>query len=425
MTDSTLNDLEYYLVGGAVRDDLLGIDVADRDYVVVGATPEAMSRRGFRKVGRDFPVFLHPATCEEYALARTERKTGRGYGGFTVWAAPDVTLEQDLARRDLTINAMARTPEGHLVDPFGGRADLDRGVLRHVSDAFAEDPLRVLRTARFMARFASRGFTVADETLALMRRIVDADEMEALTAERAWQEIARALLEPTPSAFVTTLRECGALARLLPEVDTLFGVPQSAQYHPEVDTGLHVLMVVDMAARLESPLEVRFAALVHDLGKGLTPAAQWPRHADHESRGVPAVEAVCERFRVPNACARLARLVCRHHLLMHRLETLRPSTVLRLLKALDVLRRPDQGTAFALACEADARGRGGREEADYPSRRLLARYAEALRGADLSGVAAHADSPGGVPAEVERRQLAALAAAREAWRGEGGAQVNR
>ena len=420
MTDSILNDLEYYLVGGAVRDDLLGIGVADRDYVVVGATPEEMSRRGFRTVGRDFPVFLHPDTGEEYALARTERKTGRGYGGFTVWAAPDVTLEQDLARRDLTINAMARAPDGGLVDPFGGRDDLDRGVLRHVSDAFAEDPLRVLRTARFMARFAPRGFRVAGETLALMRRIVDADEMEALTAERAWQEIARALLEPAPSAFVKTLRECQALARLLPEVDALFGVPQSAQYHPEIDTGVHVLMVLDMAARLDGPLEARFAALVHDLGKGLTPAGEWPRHVGHESRGVPAVDAVCERFRVPNACARLARLVCRHHLVMHRLETLRPATVLRLLKALDVLRRPEHAAWFALACEADARGRGGREEADYPPRRLLARYADALREVDLSGVAAYAD----VPAEVERRQLAALRAAREAW-SDRGDQANR
>ncbi len=422
MIDSALDELEYYLVGGAVRDALLGVENADRDFVVVGSTPEEMIRRGFRAVGRDFPVFLHPATGDEYALARTERKTGRGYGGFTVWASPEVTLTQDLGRRDLTINAMARAADGALIDPFGGRADLERGVLRHVSEAFAEDPLRVLRVARFMARFAPRGFTVADETLALMKRIVAAGEMEALTPERAWQEIARALLEPAPGAFIETLRDCGALARVLPEVDALFGVPQSPEYHPEIDTGTHMIMVMEMAAQLSDDLEVRFAALLHDVGKALTPADELPRHVGHESRGVPAVEAVCRRFRVPNACARLARLVCRHHLLMHRLEELKPATVLRLLKALDPIRRPRHARWFALACEADARGRGGRQGADYPPARLLEHYCQAMRGLDLSDVAGRADAA----AEVERRQLEALGAARRQWRSPpGNAHANR
>lgn len=405
-----------YLVGGAVRDELLGDTVTDRDYVVVGATPEYMTSRGYRTVGRDFPVFLHPRTHEEYALARTERKSGRGYGGFTVWASPEVTLEEDLARRDLTINAMARDDDGNVIDPFGGRADLERRVLRHVSPAFAEDPLRVLRVARFMARLAPRGFRVADETLALMRRIVAADEIEALTGERAWQEIRRALLAASPQAFITTLRACGALARLLPEVDVLFGVPQNVEHHPEIDTGVHVLMVLEVATTLSDDIEVRFAALLHDLGKGLTPRDEWPNHVDHESRGVPAVEAVCQRFRVPADCARLAGLVCRHHLLMHRLEQLRPGTVLGLLKALDTRRRPHFAHWFAQACEADSRGRAGRGHRPYPSRALLARYVEALDATDLAGIER---LPGpAIAAEVERRQLAAITRARDAWLGD-------
>lgn len=418
-----LDDLEYYLVGGAVRDALLGIEVADRDYVVVGATPERMTALGYTPVGRDFPVFLHPETHEEYALARTERKSGRGYGGFMVWAAPEVTLEQDLARRDLTINAMAMSPAGELVDPFGGRADLEARVLRHVSPAFCEDPLRVLRVARFMARFAPRGFTVADDTMTLMRRIVEAGEIEELTPERAWQEIRRALLEPCPRAFVETLRNCGALARLLPEVDGLFGVPQPAEYHPEIDTGAHVLMVLDVAAELSDDLEVRFAALVHDLGKALTPREEWPRHVGHESRGVAALDALCARLRVPARYHRIARLVCRHHLVMHRLEQLRPSTALQLARALDPVRRPEQAEWFALACEADSRGRTGCEQRPYPQRQLLMRYCRALRALDLSDVGAFAAEDGGIEAEVTRRQLESLRRVKEDWRTDSPEQV--
>jgi tRNA nucleotidyltransferase (CCA-adding enzyme) len=409
-------DLEYYLVGGAVRDALLGIEVVDRDWVVVGSTPEHMTSLGFRAVGRDFPVFLHPETGEEYALARTERKTGRGYGGFTVWTAPDVTLEQDLARRDLTINAMAQDANGHIIDPFNGRTDLDDKILRHVSDAFAEDPLRVLRVARFMARFAGRGFVVADETLALMKQIVANDELEALTAERAWQEISRALMEDTPAAFIETLRDCGALARILPEVDVLFGVPQTPEYHPEIDTGVHILMVLEVAAELSQDLEVRFASLVHDLGKGLTPAADLPRHVGHEARGVAAVEAVCRRFKVPSSCEHLARLVCRHHLLMHQLEQLKATTLLRLITALDAVRRPHIAEWFALACEADSRGRAGRQGNSYPQRALLTRYCDAVRTLDLGDVGAFADREGGIAAEVERRRIRALERVREANR---------
>lgn len=403
---------EYYLVGGAVRDALLGIGVKDRDFVVVGATPQWMIEQGFRQVGRDFPVFLHPHTGEEYALARTERKSGHGYGGFTVWADPDVTLEQDLERRDLTINAMAKDRDGRLIDPFGGQRDLERGVLRHVSAAFAEDPLRVLRVARFMARFTGRGFSVADDTLSLMTRIVESDELEHLTPERAWQEIRGALLEPNPEAFIETLRRCGALARILPEIEVLFGVPQPPAYHPEIDTGIHTLMVLRIAAELSPELEVRFAALLHDLGKGLTPANELPRHIGHEARGLKPVKQVCARFRVPGSCERLALAVCRHHLLMHQLPKLKPSTVLRLIQSLDGLRRPHQVEWFAMACEADSRGRNGRERLPYPQRELLLRYARALRELDLSDVGEFASRPGGIAAEVERRRLEALAAIR-------------
>ncbi|KAA3625510.1 MAG: multifunctional CCA addition/repair protein, partial [Proteobacteria bacterium] len=370
---------------------------------------------GFKQVGRDFPVFLHPATSEEYALARTERKTGRGYGGFTVWADPDVTLEQDLERRDLTINAMAQTPDGRLIDPFGGRRDLKAGLLRHVSPAFAEDPLRVLRVARFMARFHARGFHVADDTLALMRRIVEADELEALKPERAWQEISSALLEPAPQVFLETLRRCGALERLLPEIEALFGVPQLPEYHPEIDTGVHTMMVLKVAASLSDALEVRFAALLHDLGKGLTPADELPRHIGHESRGVAPVTDVCARFRVPKRCERLALAVCRHHLDMHRLEQLKPTTVLALIKSIDGLRRPAQAEGFALACEADSRGRGGREQRAYPQRELLERYCDAVRRVDLSDVGGYATHAGGIEVEVARRRIAALAEVRLQW----------
>jgi tRNA nucleotidyltransferase (CCA-adding enzyme) len=363
--------MRTYLVGGAVRDELLGRPVSERDWVVVGAVPDDLLRQGFRPVGKDFPVFLHPETGEEYALARTERKVAPGYRGFRVHAAPDVTLEEDLGRRDLTVNAMARDESGRLVDPFGGAEDLRARRLRHVSDAFREDPVRILRLARFAARFRHLGFTVAGETMALCRDMVADGEVSALVPERVWRELARALCERTPSAFVQVLRDCGALAVVLPEVDALFGVPQRRDFHPEVDTGVHVMMALDQCARLSDELETRFAVLVHDLGKGLTPAAELPRHRGHEERGVPLVDALCDRLRVPNACRELGRLVARHHLLCHRLRELTPRRVVTLLEALDGFRKPERVERFALACEADARGRTGFEDADYPQARLL------------------------------------------------------
>ena len=363
--------MEVYLVGGAVRDELLGRTVRERDWVVVGARPEELEQRGYRAVGQDFPVFLHPDTHEEYALARTERKTGRGYHGFEFQASPDVSLEQDLARRDLTINAMARNADGVLIDPYGGREDLDNRLLRHVSPAFAEDPVRILRLARFAARYHRLGFRVAPETLELCRQMVDSGEVDALVPERVWQELSRALMEPTPVPFFRVLRACGALARVLPEVDRLFGIPEPEQYHPEGDTGEHTLLVVDQAARLEGPLPVRWAALVHDLGKATTPSQVWPRHPAHEHRGVPLVEALCERLRVSRECRDLARLVCRYHLEAHRAFELRANTLLKLLEGLDLFRRESRLAPFLLACEADARGRLGLEDRPYPQAAFL------------------------------------------------------
>lgn len=386
--------MEIYLVGGAVRDKRLGLPVTDRDYVVVGATPEEMVARGFKPVGADFPVFLHPETREEYALARTERKHGRGYKGFVVHAAPDVTLEDDLRRRDLTINAMAETLDGRLVDPFAGAADLERRVLRHVSPAFAEDPVRILRVARFAARFAPRGFRVAEETLALMRAMVDSGEVDHLVPERVWAELERALGEDRPSRFFEVLRACGALARLLPELERLYGVPQPPQHHPEVDTGVHVMLVVDLAARLSSDARVRFAALTHDLGKGTTPREAWPRHVGHEARGAELVEQLCDRLRVPNEYRELAKVVARHHLVCHRLFELRPATVLELLEALDAFRRPERVALFAAACEADARGRTGLENRPYPQRRALERLLAAAQAVDTAGIASAAARDG-------------------------------
>jgi len=364
--------MRIYLVGGAVRDPLLDRAVVDRDHVVVGATPEDMLARGFRPVGKDFPVFLHPQTQEEYALARTERKTGRGYHGFAFHADPSVTLEEDLARRDLTINAMARGEDGTLVDPFGGARDLQARVLRHVSPAFVEDPVRVLRVARFAARYAPLGFRIADETLALMRRMVDDGEVDHLVAERVWQETRKALTEPAPSAFVRALRECGALRVIFPEVDALYGVPQRAEFHPEIDTGVHVEMVLDMAARLAPGDDlVAFCALTHDLGKALTPADELPRHVLHEQRGVAPLQALCARLKPPVEHAALAERVCRHHLDVHRALELRASTVQRLLESLDAFRRSDRLAPFLLACTADKRGRLGFSEAPYPQADFL------------------------------------------------------
>ena len=362
---------ETWQVGGCVRDRLLGLPIKDHDWVVVGATPEAMLKAGFRPVGKDFPVFLHPQTHEEYALARTERKTAPGYTGFQFHAAPDVSLEQDLARRDLTVNAMAESGSGEIIDPFGGQNDLQARLLRHVSPAFVEDPVRILRVARFAARFAGLGFKVADETMQLMRKMVDNGEVAALVAERVWQEMQRALTEERPAVFIQILRDCGALAVLLPEVDRLFGVPQPEKHHPEVDTGIHTLMVLEQAARLSDDPTVRFAALLHDLGKGVTPADQLPRHIGHEARGVPLVKELCTRLKVPKDYRDLAILVTRYHLHYHRVAELRPTTLLETLEALDAFRRPQRFEQFLLACEADSRGRTGFEDAEFEQPRLF------------------------------------------------------
>jgi tRNA nucleotidyltransferase (CCA-adding enzyme) len=377
--------MKLYCVGGAVRDELAGLPVKDRDYVVVGATPEQMVAQGFRPVGKDFPVFLHPQTHEEYALARTERKTAKGYKGFQVYAAPEVTLEQDLARRDLTINAIARDESGRLIDPYGGVADLQAGVLRHVSPAFAEDPVRILRVARFAARFAQ--FEVAAETLVLMQEMVDNGEVDALVPERVWQELAKGLMEQTPSRMFAVLRACGALGRILPEVARLFGVPQTTQYHPEIDTGVHVMLVIDHAARHGLALEVRFAALMHDLGKGATPQEMLPRHIGHEQRGVALVRDVCMRLRVPNECRDLALLVTKLHGKVCRALEMRADTVLQLLHEVDALRQPQRFEAFLLACECDARGRTGFEEAPFPQADYLRRALAAAAAVDAGAVA--------------------------------------
>jgi tRNA nucleotidyltransferase (CCA-adding enzyme) len=359
--------MKTYLVGGAVRDRLLGLPVRDRDYVVVGARADDLVRLGYRPVGKDFPVFLHPQTAEEYALARTERKTGPGYHGFAFEATPQVTLEDDLRRRDLTINAIAEDESGALVDPFGGKRDLEDRVLRHVSPAFAEDPVRILRVARFAARYAGAGFRIAEATRALMRRMVESGEADHLQAERVWAETQKALTEPAPGAFLHALRDCGALRVIFPEVDALFGVPQRADYHPEIDAGVHTAMVLDMAARLApGDAQVGFCALTHDLGKALTPADQLPRHPGHEHAGIAPLDALCTRLKVPSEHAALARLVARYHLLAHTALELRPKTVLELLEKLDAFRRPDRLRRFLLACEADKRGRLGLEDSGYP-----------------------------------------------------------
>lgn len=409
--------MEIYLVGGAVRDALMGLAVKDRDWVVVGATPEELAAQGFLPVGKDFPVFLHPDTREEYALARTERKTARGYRGFAVHAEPGVTLEQDLARRDLTINAIAAPASAAtsldvatLIDPYGGRKDIERKVLRHVTDAFHEDPVRILRLARFAARFPD--FSVAPETMALMRQMVADGEADALVPERVWQELSRGLMEATPSRMFEVLRDCGALQVLLPEVARLWGVPQRADHHPEIDTGIHLMMVMDMAARLEASLPVRFACLCHDLGKGTTPADVLPRHIGHEERSARLLKAVCERLRVPTDCRELADVVAREHGNIHRSGEFSAAAVVRLLERCDAFRKPGRFAQALLACECDARGRLGHDQSPYPQRQRLMLALETAQSVQTHLIASEAHSAGQdgkrIGELIQRARIAAL-----------------
>ncbi len=398
-------EAKTYCVGGAVRDRLLGLPVQDRDWVVVGSTPEQMVAQGFQPVGKDFPVFLHPITHEEYALARTERKTARGYQGFAVYAAPDVTLEQDLLRRDFTINAIAEDANGNLIDPHNGVADLRAGILRHVGAAFGEDPVRILRAARFASRF---GFTIAPETLALMRGMVDNGEVDALVAERVWQELARGLMEKTPSRFFETLRDCGALARIMPEVDALFGVPQPEQYHPEIDCGIHTMLVVDDAARHGYALETRYAALTHDLGKATTPREILPRHTGHELRSVELVKQLSERLRAPGECRDLALLAARYHGDIHRARELRADTIIRLFQSTDAWRRPERFTHLLQACASDARGRTGHENDAYPQAEYLLNLLSVARAVDAGEIARQCPDSHAIAGAVQHARIRAI-----------------
>jgi tRNA nucleotidyltransferase (CCA-adding enzyme) len=404
-----------YEVGGAVRDALLGRTIKERDWVVVGSSPAELLAKGFRPVGKDFPVFLHPQTGEQYALARTERKVGPGYTGFAFDTSAQITLQQDLARRDLTINAMARDGDGRIIDPWGGRKDLANGVLRHVSLAFREDPLRVLRVARFAARFKSLDFVVADETRELMAQIVASDELEALRPERVWQETAKALQEDRPDVYFSTLRECGALARVFPEIEALFGVPQPAQWHPEIDTGVHTLRALEVAAQLSASDAVRFAVLTHDLGKAATPKNLLPKHHGHEERTLPILEALCERLPVPNRLRDLGVHVARHHGTVHRAAELKPSTALKLIAAVDGFRQPQRFAEFLLACEADARGREGFETRAYPQADRLRLALAAARAVDAGRLQAERKLQG--PAIGEALQAERIKAIAAAWRG--------
>ena len=409
-----MRTMRVYLVGGAVRDRLLGLPVRERDWVVVGARPEELEAQGYLPVGREFPVFLHPTTHEEYALARLERKVAPGYRGFTTQFSPEVTLEEDLKRRDLTVNAMAEGDSGELIDPYGGRTDLEARVLRHVSDSFTEDPVRVLRAARFAARFAGRGFRIADETMELMRRMTVSGEVSALTPERVWQETERALAEDRPEVFFATLRDCGALKIIYPEVDALYGVPQPPKWHPEIDTGVHVMLALACAARSRTSSAVRFAVLMHDLGKARTPRELWPKHHGHEEAGVPLVEAVADRLRVPGTHRELAILAAREHTLVHRALELRPESVLKLLQECDAFRRPERFAELLQACEADARGRTGREAQPYPQAAYL-KAALAAAGAVTIPEAERRGLKGpAIGAEMKRRRLAAVSAVKAA-----------
>ncbi len=404
--------METYLVGGYVRDQLLGLDTKDRDWVVVGANADDLLKLNYRQVGKDFPVFLHPETNEEYALARTERKTAAGYAGFSFHAAADVTLEEDLIRRDLTINAIAEDANGHLIDPFNGQADIKAKILRHVSPAFVEDPVRILRIARFSARFAELGFTIADETKKLMSKMVEDGEVDALVPERVWQETMRALMEKTPARYFEVLRDCGALAKLFPEINRLWGVPQPEKHHPEVDTGIHTMMVLTQAAKLSNDPKVRFAALVHDLGKGITPKNKWPKHIDHESRGVPLVETLCNRYRIPNDYRELAVIVTKYHLHYHRAAELRDATFLKTLESLDAFRRPERFELFLLACEADSRGRTGYEDKHFEQPEIYRKVFNAAKKINAKELVAQGLKGKEIKEELAKQRIKSIKQAR-------------
>ena len=400
--------MKIYLVGGAVRDKLLNYPSTENDWVVVGGSPQQMLDQGYQPVGQDFPVFIDPKSGEEYALARTERKSGHGYQGFTFHTDPGISLEEDLARRDLTINAMAEGADGSIIDPYGGQRDLKAKILRHVSEAFTEDPLRVLRVARFAARYHHLGFTVAPETMALMQQLVDSGELSHLVAERLWKETERALGERSPDIYIQVLRDCGALAKLLPEVDDLFGIPQRADYHPEIDTGIHTLMSLQQAAQLSPCSKVRFSVLVHDLGKAITPEHVLPSHKGHEERGLPLLKNVCDRFKVPNAHRQLAMVVTEYHLLCHKALELRPETILKLLKGLGALKSSQRLEAFLLCCEADARGRTGFEDRDYPSADFLRGAMQVATNTDISDLLEADVSGADIGRQLSLRQIAEL-----------------
>lgn len=401
--------MQRYLVGGAVRDQLLNIEVYDKDWVVVGATPDELIKQGYVAVGKDFPVFLHPETKQEHALARTERKVGVGYTGFECYFAPDVTLEEDLQRRDLTINAIAQHPDGTLIDPYHGQQDLEDRMLRHVSEAFVEDPLRVLRVARFAAKLSHLGFRVADETMALMRSIAESGELTHLTAERVWQEWHKSLATPDPQVFIEVLRACGALAIVLPELDQLFGVPQPEKWHPEIDTGVHTLLVAKQAAMLSDSPTVRFAAQVHDLGKGITPQSEWPSHKMHCHTGLKLIKALCERVRVPNEYRDLALMVCEQHSNIHRAAELRPETKLKILNKFDVWRKPERLNDILLCCMADSRGRTGHEDIEYPQKTIFERAYQAALSVEVQTIIQDGFKGAAIREEMEKRRIEAIA----------------
>ncbi|MGF1750260.1 multifunctional CCA addition/repair protein [Vibrio cionasavignyae] len=403
--------MQVYLVGGAVRDQLLKLDVYDKDWVVVGATPEQMLNAGFQAVGKDFPVFLHPKNKQEHALARTERKSGHGYTGFECFSSPDVTLEEDLQRRDLTINAMAQNQQGDIIDPYQGRLDLEQRVLRHVSPAFVEDPLRVLRVARFAAKLAHLGFTVAPETLSLMQLIVNDGELAHLTPERVWQEWHKSLSTPHPEVFLDVLRQCGALKVVLPEIDALFGVPQPEKWHPEIDTGIHTLLVAQQASKLSTETTIRFAAQVHDLGKGVTPRDEWPSHKLHCHTGQKLIKQLCQRVRVPNEYRDLALAVCAQHSNIHRAHELKPATFVKIFSQLDVWRKPAKLAQVLLCCEADHRGRKGLENQPYPQAERVKQAYHAAINVNVQTIIADGFKGQAIREELEKRKTSAIAEA--------------